>query len=188
MNEIMLGMLGTPGERAFWKYENLQKENRLPKRWGTFEKFIKIIGCPINTKQHLHYPREGELTEENTFWSSAGRSQIYFISENGDKLTIKQLAKSLGVSRQRVDQKYQKALELGVDPLSYITKKHKKGDPSVGEYERFFDGEIHTLEFTTERKAEAFCHSIKSYYTVNNPDGKFKTRRLENVVLMKFSS
>lgn len=114
--------------------------------------------------------------------------EIVLQKPDGSNTTMSKLADELGVSRQRVHRKYQIALEKGVEPLEYIITKHKRENKNAEEYKRYFDGQVHSLEFEDSVHAEAFCLAIKAFHSRANPYGTGKTRRLDNVVLLKFTT
>jgi len=175
---------------AYHRWLSLRKAGRLPPEWTDIEQFVADIGCPINENVGLQYPKKGKLNRKNTYWHPArSKAIIVFNLSDGRRLNMRELASELGITRQRVHQKYLKAIAAGVDPLQYIVKKQiKKRGPyknTIGKYEKFLDGALHRLEFDTAAAAKKFSGSCRAWIRARYPGRKPIFRRIDNIIFCK---
>jgi hypothetical protein len=189
MNDKMFGMYKTTGgTRAYDVWSRMKNEGRLNRKWHDFKTFVCDIGVPVNYTINLQYPSDELLDKSNSCWAIGYHSRIVLKDNAGISHTLGQIAKKLGVTRSRVHQKYQKAIEKGVDPLEYIQAKQIKGGPekkTIDRYEKCLDGEVHVLQFDDNDSAEYFRAGIYSYVKRHRAGCRIAFRILDNYVICK---
>lgn len=186
---------GMSGTRTHQRWSHLARfGNRVCEKWKTFEGFYEDMGKAPDDRPYLITPADGEINAETCYWSDKMivPSQMLYSDEDGNPKSLQMFADELGITRERVRQKFAKADELGIDRFDYLYGRvrldgHKTYREKTDEkYERFLVAGFTHHELDSEDEAIKVSGRLRSHVRSRGL-GEIRISRIENHLFVKFS-